>query len=162
VLPFRGEDLSLLVLLPDEPSGLPAIEAQLSGASLAGWIASAHAPSSRTEVVLPKFHLESKFELPPVLEQLGVATAFDPSRADFSAMDGQRDLVLKRALHRAVISVDEEGAEAAAATGVSAGPTSVPVGFQVDRPFVLMIYDHVTGSVLFMGRVADPRPTGEA
>jgi serpin B len=159
VMPFRGKDLSMLVLLPDEPSGLPAIEQQLSAASLAEWIGRARADGRRAAVALPRFRLEAALDLKEVLEALGVVTAFDPSRADFSAMNGRRDLHLQKTVHKAVIAVDEEGAEAAAATGAGAGVVSVPQSFEVDRPFVLMIYDHVTGAVLFMGRVMDPRVT---
>ena len=158
VMPFRGEDLSLIVLLPDEPAGLPAIEQELSGANLAAWIGRAHAPDRRVDVLLPRFTMETAIELPETLRALGIESAFDPNRADFSAMNGRRDLYLQKAVHEAVLSVDEEGAEAAAATGGGVGTTSAPQGFEVDRPFVLAIYDHVTGSVLFMGRVLDPRP----
>jgi serpin B len=158
-MPFRGKDLSLLVLLPGEPSGLPAIEQQLSAANLADWIGRARADGRRADVALPRFRLEASLDLQEVLEALGVVTAFDPSRADFSAMNGGRDLYLQKTVHKAVIAVDEEGAEAAAATGAGVGVVSVPESFEVDRPFVLMIYDHVTGGVLFMGRVMDPRVT---
>ena len=158
VMPFRGEDLSMLVLLPDEPSGLPAIEQELSGANLATWIGGASEADERIQITLPKFSLEEKIDLEATLKALGIVTAFDPASADFSAMNGRRDLYVQKTVHRAVIAVDENGAEAAAATGVSVGRDAAPEPFEVDRPFVLAIYDHVTGSVLFMGRVLDPRP----
>lgn len=158
VLPFGGKDLSMLVLLPSEPSGLPAIEQAISGAKLAEWVGSVHVDDEPTSVMLPKFSLESKIDLEATLRALGIVTAFESGSADFSAMNGRRDLFVQKTVHRAVIAVDENGAEAAAATGVSVGRDAAVEGFEVDRPFLFAIYDHVTGSVLFMGRVMDPRP----
>ena len=156
VLPFKGEDLAMVLLLPDSPDGLPALEAQLTGAALGEWIAAAHKGDEKATVRIPKFEMKDSFHVDAVLQALGVTSAFDPDLADFSAMDGQRDLYLQTTVHKAVIKVDEKGAEAAAATGASMGATSVPEPFEADRPFTLLIYDQVTSSVLFMGRMADP------
>ena len=156
VLPFDGKDIAMMVLLPEAADGLPALEAQLSGEAVAGWIAGVHDGDEETSVSLPKFGFTSQFDLSGTLIDMGLATAFDPAAADLSAMDGARDLYLQSAVHQAVIAVDEDGAEAAAATGVGAGTTSVPEPFDVDHPFVFFIYDQVTGSILFLGRVADP------
>jgi serpin B len=155
VLTFRGEDLSMIVLLPDEPDGLPTVEAALSGEALKQWIGAAVA-MEEASVTLPKFGVTSSFDLGTVLGALGIVTAFDPNAADLSGIDGQRDLYLQQAVHKAVVAVDEEGAEAAAATGIGAGATSAPPAFVVDHPFLFLIYDEVTGSVLFLGRVVDP------
>jgi len=111
----------------------------------------------KIDVALPKFSVTQRFELQPALAALGITSAFDSTTADFSAIDGQRDLFLQRVVHQAVIAVDEDGAEAAAATGGGIGTTSTPQPFIVDRPFVFLIYDHVTSSILFLGRVTDPR-----
>ncbi|MBX3156727.1 MAG: serpin family protein [Deltaproteobacteria bacterium] len=159
VLPFRGKDLSMMVLVPDEANGLPALEEGLTAASLATAIATAEqhvASGKEMTVILPKFKFETELDLREVLPRLGIVSAFD-ERADLSGIDGTRDLVVQKAVHKAVIAVDEQGAEAAAATGVVVGPTSLPPQFVVDRPFVFFIYDHVTGSILFLGRVNDPR-----
>lgn len=156
VLPFRGRDLSMIVLVPDEASGLSALEANLTAESLASAIARA-IYEQRTVVKLPKLAFESKIELPQTLQALGIVSAFDPGRADLSGIDGTRSLYVQEAVHKAVISVDEDGAEAAAGTGASVGPTSSPPEFVVDRPFLFLIHDHVTDSILFLGRVNDPR-----
>jgi serpin B len=156
ILPFRGNDLSMVILLPDQPDGLPAIEAQLTGDAIAQWIASARSQHELIPVLLPRFSLETSTELPDALAALGVISAFDQHTADFSGIDGQRDLYLQAVVHKAVIKVDENGAEAAAATGVVAVPASVPSPFAADRPFVFFIYDHVTNTILFLGRVTDP------
>jgi serpin B len=92
----------------------------------------------------------------PALKDLGILDAFSPGVADFSRITGDRSLHIQTVVHQAFIAVDEHGTEAAAATGVGVGTTSVPVPFRADRPFLFFIVDHVTETLLFMGRVADP------
>lgn len=159
VLPFRGDDLTMVVLVPERPGGLPEVERQLSGEAIGQWLTGAHA-SEDIEVMVPRFVLTSAFELPDVLASLGIASAFDPGRADFSALDGRRDLTLQRAVHQARITVNEEGAEAVAATVMTTRVTSVPPSLFLDRPFAFFIHDRVTGAILFMGRLADPTRAG--
>lgn len=141
---------------PDTADGLPALEAQLTGAAISGWIAGAQPGPEANDVVLPKFAIASDFSLPDTLVKLGIVTAFDPDLADLSGIDGARDLFVDKAVHKAMITVDEDGAEAAAATGIGVGDASAPEPFRADHPFVFAIYDAVTGSILFMGRVTDP------
>jgi serpin B len=156
VLPFRGKDLSMIVLLPATPDGLPALEAQLTGTSLAEWLAAPRAPLDRRSFVsMPKFRVESSFDLVPTLQSLGIRDAYEPTLADLSGMTGTRQLHLQSTVHKAWISVDEQGAEAAAATGGGVGIISLPPSFEVDHPFLFLIYDEVTRSVLFMGRVEE-------
>jgi len=160
ILPFGGHDLSMAIVLPNEVDGLAAVEAQLGSVGiteLLGDGGSTKGSPEMLEVAVPKFSIASNYKLPPVLESLGIVTAFQDATADFSAIDGSADLVLGNVVHKAVIAIDEDGAEAAAATGGEAQPTSVPAPFIVDRPFMFLIYDHVTGSILFLGRVVDPR-----
>ena len=122
------------------------------------------------EVVLtmPRFEFESEFDLVDTLESMGMRDAFDGSRANFSGMDGRscmagdpRCLFLSDVIHKAFVAVDEEGTEAAAATLQIAIPMSgsalPPVEFTVDRPFIFLIRDRETGTILFVGRVLDPR-----
>lgn len=156
ILPFAGKDLSMIIVVPDQPDGLPAIEAQLGEDAIAQWIAGAQAPPEVVEIKLPRFGITSTLDLQGPLEALGIQHTFDPLTADFSALDGRRDMYLERIVHEAVIAVDEGGAEAAAATGGDVTPTAEGAGLVADRPFVFFIYDHVTGSILFMGRLADP------
>jgi len=111
-------------------------------------------------IFLPKFKLQSQFDLKPVLAGRGMADAFTYGRADFSGMDGTRQLFISDVFHKAWVDVIEEGTEAAAATatpmtmGIHEGPR-LPV-FRADHPFIFVIRETRTGSVLFLGRLADP------
>jgi serine protease inhibitor len=158
VFPFAGKDLAMVVLLPTDPNGLAGLEAQLTGPLLAQWIASAQ-PSEALDVALPKLQLTEAFGLNQALEGFGATDAFDPTLADFSGIDGNRDLFVQAALHQATITVDEQGAEAAAATGISVGTSGEGPEMIVNHSFVFLIFDQVTGSVLFMGRAQDPSLT---
>ena len=154
-LPYEGEQLAMLVVLP-EAGGLEDVERRL-GDGLLGEIAGALAPAD-LEVALPKVRIESTHELAPPLRELGVVEAFDEEQADFSGMSGEQ-LYLAKARQKAFVRVDEEGTEAAAATGVVVTTTSLrpPARpFVVDRPFLFVIRDGPTGAVLFSGRVTDP------
>ena len=115
--------------------------------------------SSEVDVYLPKFTFRDQSTLNGVLAQMGMTDAFG-SGADFSGMTGRRDLYLSVVVHEAFVEVNEEGTEAAAATGVVATLTSLrpaqPV-FRADRPFLFLIRERATGAILFMGRVADPK-----
>lgn len=156
VLPFRGGDLSMIVLVPDAPGGLPALEANLTAESIAAALARA-TYAQLTMVRLPRFAFEAELPLPQTLQALGIRSAFEPGLADLSGIDGTRSLYVQEAIHKAVISVDEDGADAAAGTASGTGPVSAPPVLAVDRPFLFLIHDHVTGSILFLGRVDDPR-----
>ncbi len=109
---------------------------------------------------LPKFKYESSFSLGKTLGQLGMSDALTPGAADFSGMDGSRDLFISDILHKAVVAVDEDGTEAAAATAVVVGITSLPVidvQLTVDRPFIFAIRDTQSGAMLFLGQVVNPK-----
>lgn len=157
-LPYSGGRLAMLVLLPAE-SRYDAFERSLDGARLAA-IANALSDTRLAEVQLPKFEFTSEsISLKPLLAALGMLDAFAPGLADFSGIDGSRELFVEDVVHKAFVSVDESGTEAAAATGVVVGVTAAPqrqVRFVVDRPFVLLIRDRLTGTILFMGRITDP------
>jgi serpin B len=116
--------------------------------------------TAEVRLSMPRFKIESSFDLGSTLTQLGMDAAFDPQKANFSAMDGSHDLSISSVVHKAYVNVDEEGTEAAAATGVIVGVTSMPmqeiVELNLDHPFVFFIMDNLNGAVLFMGRVANP------
>ena len=149
----------MLVLLPDEAEGLPALEAKLTIDALGRWLSGLREREVRA--YLPRFRLESQFQLADVLKAMGMATAFSPEEADFSGMSSREGLYVSAVVHKAFVDVNEEGTEAAAATGIAVGTTSFvvpeePAVFRADHPFVFLIRDNRTGSILFLGRLANP------
>jgi serpin B len=109
---------------------------------------------------MPKFTYESSFRLAETLAGMGMPDAFLYEVADFSGMDGTRELFIGDVIHKTFVAVDEAGTEAAAASAVvvpgAAPPPPTPVEVTVDRPFVFLIRDIETGAILFVGRVVDP------
>ncbi len=155
-LPYAHEQLSMLLLVPDA-GRFAEVEAALDATKLAGVIGGL--ATRDVSLALPKFHVESTLSLATALRSLGMTDAFDASLADLSGIDGRRDLAVSDVLHKAYVTVDEKGTEAAAATAVIIGATSAPDGhvtLTIDRPFVFCVRDRLTGAVLFLGRVADP------
>lgn len=163
-LPYAGGDLSMVFVLPAERTGagaLPAVEAQLSQASLSRWRSTLQ--EVEVQVQIPRFRLEPPtVRLSDHLEAMGMPLAFD-SHADFSGIATLRDgLYISEVFHKAFVEVNEEGTEAAAATAVvmvtrSAAPRPEPPRFIADHPFLFLLMDRQTGAVLFLGRVSDPR-----
>ncbi|MEX0717438.1 MAG: serpin family protein [Planctomycetaceae bacterium] len=157
-LPYAKNGVSMLVLLPKNVDGLDALEAKLTAENFADWTAKSR--RREVQVFLPRFELTEEFQLNGMLSALGMKDAFVPDQADFSGMNGRRDLYITAVVHKAFVDVNEEGTEAAAATGVIVGVTSAPAEptvFRADRPFVFVIRDNATGSVLFVGRVREPK-----
>ncbi|MEN8615221.1 serpin family protein [Dehalogenimonas sp. THU2] len=154
-LMYDGGELSMVVLLPEE-GGFNAFENSLSVEALE-WIMD-DLNAATVNLTMPKFEFDSEFGLKESLSALGMPIAFTDD-ADFSGMNGQRDLLISDVVHKAFVSVDEAGTEAAAATGVVVGITSAPVDpatVTIDRPFIFLIRDVATGAVLFIGRVMNP------
>jgi len=159
-LPYGGGELSMVILLPRKRDGLPALAQSLRAESLPQWLAALDQARPReVDVVLPRFKLAYSAELTGPLQHLGVSTAFMQGLADFSDINGGRDLYLSAVLHKAFVDVNEEGTEAAAATGIVMKSLAVemPRKFTVDHPFIFLIRDTSTGSILFLGQVVDPR-----
>ena len=153
--PYNNEELSLVALLPEDIDGLPALEQSLTSESLDTYLDGLSETS--VSVHLPKFEMTCKFELRDALTAMGMTDAFTGA-ADFSGIDGTRSLFISKILHKAFIQLDEEGTEAAAATAVvmeysSADPLPE---FRADHPFLFLIRDNVTDSILFLGRVMEP------
>ena len=161
---YQGDDLAMMFLLPRARAGLGALEASLDSARLERYVG-ALAPT-QVAVALPKFEIrDARIELPEVMQALGMRLAFDRNSADFTGIarpaspgDG---LYVSDAFHEAFIRVDEEGTEAAAATAVvmtlRGGPVQPAATFTADHPFVFLIRDTRSGTVLFLGRLVDPR-----
>jgi serpin B len=155
-LPYDGNQLSMVLVLPAADQ-FGAFETALNSQQLQDIIGKLQ--PTQVNVTMPRFKIESRYSLKPALGNLGMAAAFSPSEADFSGMDGQRDLYISDVVHKAYVSVDEAGTEAAAATGVIVGTTSMPVNIKdmtLDHPYIFLIRDNPTGTILFMGRVMNP------
>jgi len=156
-LPYKGGLTEMVVIVPDS-GNFEAFESTLT-ADRYNQIVSALQPQD-VNLSMPKFTFETQYGLSDTLVQMGMQDAFDPAMADFSGMDGQRDLYIGNALHKAFIAVDEKGTEAAAATVIIMQAMALmPQGIvlTIDRPFFYVIRDVPTGTILFMGRVMDPR-----
>ncbi|MBN1442349.1 MAG: serpin family protein, partial [Planctomycetes bacterium] len=152
---YLGEQLSMVVIVP-EGQTLAELEADLTPPALQSILDSLQL--FYIHLVFPKFTFEFELPLVPVLQALGMTTAFQWPGADFSGIDGTRDLYVQEVRHKAFVGVDEAGTEAAAATAVVVGIVSVPPEVRVDRPFIFLIRDIPTGAILFLGRVVDPAP----
>ncbi len=149
--------LSMVVLLPKELDGLKKLESSLTPAALNQWLTQARA--QKVNVFLPKFKMTAQFSLAETLAAMGMSIPCS-SQADFSGIDGARDLFISAIVHKAYVDVNEEGTEAAAATGTVMSMTSMmprptPV-FRADHPFIFLIRDTQSGTILFLGRVTDP------
>ena len=155
-LPYKGGELSMVVILPKLPDGLPALEKQLTPDRLAKWLAGLR-DRAQLGVLLPKFKIESRYELVGPLKALGMTDAFDEKRADFTGMAAQSPGRISSVTHKAFVDVNEEGTEAAAATAVVVSePSAHPLPFNADHPFLFFIRDVKHGTILFMGRVTKP------
>ena len=159
-LPYVGDHLAMFVLLPRQLDGLESLEKSLTADRLHEALRGAS--SARlvdVDVSLPKFRLEQSCPLKAVLVALGMGDVFVAGKADLSGMDGGRELYMSSAVHKAFIDVTEEGSEAAAATAIGISLTCMPldpVEFVADHPFLFLISDNRTGSILFLGRLARP------
>ena len=154
-MPYAGEDLSMLILLPLDDD-IEALENSFTIEKLTEWKKSLR--KRRVNIYIPKFKFETKYFMSETLSNLGMPTAFTNS-ADFSGMTGKKDLKIDKVIHQAFIEVNEEGTEAAAATGISMMITSMPPPtpiFKADHPFIFIIQQNETGNILFMGRVNNP------
>ena len=113
-------------------------------------------------VKIPEFKFESRFSLKEILSNMGMPDAFSESKADFSGITNKESLIIDQVVHKAYIDVDTEGTEAAAVTAIMVIPISndifkkEPVEMTVDRPFIFLIRDIETGTILFLGRVLNP------
>lgn len=155
-LPHEGTRLAMVILLPDAPDGLASLERQLSPEMLADCLA--RLSEEQVRLSLPRLKLRSRSDLAETLAAMGMPSAFT-SRADFSGINGARDLFISKVVHEAEIEVNEEGAEASAATAVIMARESAPaepVEFHADHPFIFLIRDRESGAILFMGRVTEP------
>lgn len=156
-LPYQGETAAMEIIVPDEGK-FNEFESTL-GVQKLNEILESMQPGGGLELQLPKFNFTTNVGLKEQLTAMGMPDAFDPDRADFSAMTGKRDLYVDNVLHKAFVAVDEKGTEAAAATAVIMDLASAmlpDVTLTIDRPFIFVIRDLPSGQILFVGRVLNP------
>lgn len=157
-LPYEGNDLSMIIFLPKEVDGLVDLEQSLTDDSVKNWLDDI-SKSYKQEIFvsLPKFKTTCEFQLAKVLAEMGMPSAFSLPPANFSGMTGRKDLFISKVIHKAFVDVNEEGTEAAAATAVIMEKgISKTLTFWADHPFVFLIRENKTGSILFIGRIVDP------
>ena len=155
-LPYDGRELSMVVLLPERDE-FEAFEGSLDAGRVRA--ITENLMPGQVALTMPKFEFESAFSLADTLAAMGMPVAFSPAEADFSGMTGDRSLFIADVIHKAFVSVDEAGTEAAAATAVVMAASAMPgepVEVTLDRPFIFLIRDIGTDSVLFVGRVLNP------
>ncbi|MGA3160497.1 MAG: serpin family protein [Terracidiphilus sp.] len=160
-IPYKSEELSMIIFLPKDIGGLPALEQSLTTSKMQQWLSHLR-PVPEVIVTIPRFKVSLQFELQNTLSAMGMPQAFG-RLADFSGINGNRDLWISAAIHKAFIDVNEEGTEAAAVTAVVMIATAMyepnrppPIVFCADHPFIFLIRDNRSGGILFMGRVTDP------
>ena len=158
-LPYSSNEFSMVILLPRQVAGYGQLENRLSPIFLNRTLSQMKA--QEVEIFLPRFKLESAFDLNAALAKMGMTDAFG-DKADFSGIDGTRLLYISGVFHKAWGEVNEEGTEAAAATVATVLTLSIhepeppPPIFRADHPFIFFIRDTRSGSLLFLGRLVDP------
>lgn len=158
-LPYGGRAYSMMIVLPAEGTGVGSVVGSLSAESWRMWSEGLRA--GRAVVSMPRFMLNYEVELNDALRALGMGVAFDPSAADFTGIySGDDRIFISKVKHKTFLDVNEEGTEAAAATSVEIGVTSLPPMIAVDRPFLFAIREKLSGTILFMGVIEDPTRTG--
>ena len=157
-LPYVGENVSMFILLPQKNDGLPQLESRLSAENLVSW--KSKLEKKEITVFLPSFKMTCEFNLIPTLKAMGMIDAFSLPPADFSGMTGKKDLYINAAVHKAIVAVNEKGTEAAASTQQAFISGNINSTFYADHPFLFLIQDKQTGTILFIGRLTDPSPEG--
>jgi serpin B len=159
-LPYGKNDLAMRIFLPKKTDGLAAFEKNLTAQRLADLTGKLR--SEDVKVWLPRFTMESQFSLMEVLQAMGMKLAFDVDRADFKGMTSAEQVFISAVIHKAFVKVDEEGTEAAAATGVIMAVRAMPMErprpkeFNANHPFMFEIVHQKSDATLFMGRVMKP------
>ncbi|ELV13982.1 Serpin B6 [Tupaia chinensis] len=158
VLPYVGQELNMLIMLPDENTNLKTVEEEITYEKFLDWTRDDMMDEEEVEVSLPRFKLEENYDMEAVLRKLGMTDAFDQGSADFSGMSSRRDLFLSKVVHKSFVEVNEEGTEAAAATAaiMMMRCARITPRFRADRPFLFFIRKQQTNGILFAGRFSSP------
>lgn len=159
-IPYKGNVLSMIVILPRDINGLKKFEKQLTAASLKNiLVESDNRKLEDTQLHLPRFKFETEYDLVQPCQSLGIKKAFSENFADFSGISGsaKNNLLITQLMQKTFLDVNEEGTEAIAVTTWAVGAYSIPTSiFRADHPFIFLIRDNQTNTILFMGRLADP------
>ncbi|TNM88082.1 hypothetical protein fugu_006316 [Takifugu bimaculatus] len=158
-MPYRGDDITMVIILPSQGTALSQVEEVLDLKKLSAWLD--QMKETTVSVHVPRFRVEDSFSLKEKLQLLGLTDLFDPNKASLPGMleDGVEGLHISDAYHKAFLEVNEEGSEAAAATAAVASGRSINLNreiFQANRPFLLLIREASINTLLFIARVADP------
>ncbi|XP_004452978.1 serpin B11 [Dasypus novemcinctus] len=157
-LPYVNNRLSMIILLPVGTANLKQVEKQLNLKMFQKWTSSSNMVEREVEVHIPRFKLEIKYELNTLLKSLGMTDIFDQIKADLSGISSTKQLYLSKVIHKSYVDVNEEGTEAAAATGESIGVKRLPLRarFMANHPFLFFIRHIHTNTILFCGKLASP------
>jgi serpin B len=159
-MPYKAHELAMVVFLPKKTDGLGQFEKALTPETLPAWLAKLS--TEEVEVTFPKFEFTGSFSLSNVLKAMGMKDAFSPSFADFSGMTSKERVFVSDVIHKAFVTVDEKGTEAAAATAMVMVGTAMPIPkpnpkiFKADHPFLFIFRHNASGATLFMGRIVNP------
>ncbi|XP_049989778.1 serpin B6-like, partial [Alexandromys fortis] len=157
LLPYAGNELNMIIMLPDEHVDLKTVEKEITYEKFIEWTRLDKMQEQKVEVFLPRFKLEENYDMKDFLFKLGMTDAFE-DRADFSGISSKQGLFLSKVVHKSFVEVNEEGTEAAAATHVNKTKRSLSVTprFCADRPFLFFIQHVKTNGILFCGRFSSP------
>ncbi|XP_051025769.1 serpin B9-like [Acomys russatus] len=153
---YKGKELSMFILLPDEGVDLSKVENNLTFEKLTAWTKPGFMTKTEIEVYLPKFRLQEKYDMESIFQQLGMVDVFQEGSADLSAMSPERGLSVSKCLHQSVVEVNEEGTEAAAGSAMEVVDCCLGQVFCADHPFLFFIRHNKTNSILFCGRFSSP------
>ncbi|NP_001164759.1 serpin B8 isoform X1 [Oryctolagus cuniculus] len=157
-LPYTNEELSMIILLPDDNTDLTVVEKALTYETFRAWTNPEKMTKSKVEVFLPKLKLEESYDLESFLQRLGMTDAFEETKADFSGMSSKKNVPLSKISHKCFVEVNEEGTEVAAATAVVRNTrcSRMELRFCANRPFLFFIRHNETNSLLLCGRFCSP------
>ncbi|CAM4510418.1 unnamed protein product [Lepidochelys olivacea] len=158
MIPYAGKALNMIILLPNDITGLEQVERAMTYEKLTHWTSLESMREREVEVYLPRFKLEDTFDLNLPLQEMGMIDVFEQSKADLSGMAPSRRLFLSKVVHKAYVEVNEEGTLAAVATGSVVVNRSYPSGdlFMADHPFLFFIQHNPTNTILFLGKLCSP------
>ncbi|XP_059749974.1 serpin B8 isoform X1 [Balaenoptera ricei] len=157
-LPYAEQELSMLILLPDDSTDLAEVEKALTYEKFRAWTNPEKLTKDKVQVFLPRLKLEESYDLETFLRSLGMTDAFEEAKADFSGMSAKKNVPMSKVVHKCFVEVNEEGTEAAAATAVvrNSQCSRIEPRFCADHPFLFFIRHDETNSILFCGKFSSP------